>query len=103
MQEQVNGFNLDLIKDSYFSKTKNQTVIGNMEFLDQVLFLDNISTPSLNLNGEVNGINMDSFVKTVLLNDDQLFESVIYLENCRIAGKFFLRIYFFTSLPPNIF
>ncbi|XP_018568702.1 uncharacterized protein LOC108908983 [Anoplophora glabripennis] len=82
---QINGLNLELIRDNYFSKTKNQTVTANMEFSEDVLFFETVSTPKLNLDGEINGINMQKFVETVLLNDDQLFERPVYLETCRVA------------------
>lgn len=87
----MNGINLELLKNNYLSKTKNQTVSANMEFSDQVFFVEHISTRALKLGGEVNGINIEKFIKAVLLDDEQLFEDMVYLETCRVKGELTLR------------
>lgn len=87
LQGQVNGINLELVRDNYLSKTKNQTVSANLEFSEQVLFVEDVSTRSLKLGGEVNQINLESFIQTVFLNNEQLFEGMVRLETCRVTGK----------------
>lgn len=52
-----------------------------------VTFRDNIATPEILTDGLVNGINLEKFVKSILLNRPQLFEDMVYFENVSAAGK----------------
>lgn len=56
-------------------------------FSDLVSFRDEIATPELIMDGRINGINLEKFMKSILLSRPQLFEDMIYLENVFAASK----------------
>lgn len=52
-----------------------------------VTFEDDVATPELILDGDVNDINLEKFMKSVLLNRSQLFEEAVYFENVFAESK----------------
>ncbi|KAJ8942440.1 hypothetical protein NQ314_010069, partial [Rhamnusium bicolor] len=82
----LNDVNLKLLFTNYFSKSKDQSVSAHMNFLDEVFFAGEVATPNIILGGEVNDINFNEFVKTILLHEPQLFENALYFENCIVGS-----------------
>ncbi|RZC40837.1 uncharacterized protein BDFB_005868, partial [Asbolus verrucosus] len=83
----VDNVSLKLLSENYFSKSKNQNITATFTFQNDLIFESEVSVPEITLSGDVNDINLDTFVRTALLNDyDQVFETVLYLENCNIKN-----------------
>lgn len=82
-----NEVNLTELEENYFSKTKEQKLTGIHMISELVTFKDNVTTPEILIDGLVNGINMEKFTKSILLNRPQLFEDMVYFENVSAAGK----------------
>lgn len=69
------------------SKSKDQRITQIHIISDFVTFEDNVSTPELIIDGSINGIKLETFKKTILLNRTQLFEDIVYFENVSVRSK----------------
>lgn len=75
------------LAENYFSKTKDQKITSVLEF-DNLTFENEITAPHMTLEGDVNGVNLEEFIRTALLDDyDQIFEIIAYLEYITIDSK----------------
>ncbi|GJQ87584.1 hypothetical protein Trydic_g17425 [Trypoxylus dichotomus] len=83
----VDGINLTWLANNYFSKTKNQTITGHLDFTDGINFFDGISASEVLLTGLVSGLNFSKFLRSAIINDvEQIFEDTIELESCTIQN-----------------
>ncbi|XP_015834885.2 uncharacterized protein clos isoform X1 [Tribolium castaneum] len=81
----VENISLNHLYENYFSKSKDQNITATFNFENDLVFENNVTVPEISLSGRVNDIDLGQFVKTALLNDyDQIFESVVFLEDCTI-------------------
>lgn len=76
-----------MLFDNYLSKTKNQDINGTHLISNLVTFINGIATPTVVVEGDINGINLGRFIKTVLLNRPQLFEDTVYFEKLSVDRK----------------
>lgn len=98
--------NLAELEKSYLSKSKDQKITQIHIISDFVTFEDDVSTPELIIDGQINGIKLETFQKTILLNRTQLFEDMVYFENIAVRSKLekynnvygFLEIHFLASV-----
>lgn len=71
------------------SKSKDQFVPSTLNFKNGVIFENGATVSEIALAGNINDIVFEEFMRNVLLDDyDQVFETVLYLENCTIFSKF---------------
>jgi hypothetical protein len=84
----VDNISLTHLHENYFSKSKDQNVTATFTFEGDLVFESDVTVPEMTLGGEVNRLDLDEFVHTALLNDhDQVFESVVFLENCSVQSN----------------
>ncbi|KAG5875861.1 hypothetical protein JTB14_036817 [Gonioctena quinquepunctata] len=74
-------YRLRLLSKNYLSKTKYQKIAANLNFLDGVLFEDDVCTPKVILKGELNDVKISDLPKNILLHRPQLFEDQLYFED----------------------
>ncbi|XP_044255131.1 uncharacterized protein LOC123005441 [Tribolium madens] len=83
----VENISLNLLYENYFSKSKDQNITATFKFENDLIFENNVTVPEISLNGRLNNIDLDEFVKTALLNDyEQIFETVVFIEDCVIEN-----------------
>lgn len=80
---------MNLLYENYFSKSKDQNITAIFNFENELIFENNVSVPEISSNrGEINDLNLNEFVRTVLLNDfEQIFEIVVFLEDCQVESE----------------
>lgn len=83
----MNNRNVTKLADTYFSKSKEQQISAFHIVSEEVLFGDDVASPELSIDGNVNGMNMDTFMKSVLLHRPQLFEDTVYFEDILTERK----------------
>lgn len=85
----MDNFEIQLIAQTYFSKTREQNITAILEFDDMVTFQEDLYADKAIIT-EINGINLEEFVSTAILNEySQFFENTVYLNDCEIKGNFF--------------
>ncbi|KAF5285037.1 hypothetical protein FQR65_LT02349 [Abscondita terminalis] len=81
----VDDIKIQLVAQTYFSKSKNQNISAFYNFDDSVLFENGLYASRAKVLGTIGEINLDEFTTTALLNNfKQIFESTVYLEDCEI-------------------
>lgn len=83
----MNDRNATKLSEKYFSKSKEQEISAFHIVSDDVVFEDDVASPELFIDGNINGMNMDTFMKSALLHRPQLFEDTVYFENIFIERK----------------
>lgn len=83
----MNDKNVTQLAEKYFSKSKEQKISGFHIVSDMVVFRDDVASPELIIDGNINGLNMNTFMKSILLHRPQLFEDTVYFENIFIERK----------------
>lgn len=87
-QDFVDGVKLQLLAQTYFSKTKNQTISARFDFSNGAAFESDLIALEATVENMVNNINLNEFVsKAILDEEDQVFEDIVDMEECEIRGK----------------
>ncbi|CAG9856325.1 unnamed protein product [Phyllotreta striolata] len=75
----LNDCKVQYLSENYLSKTKDQSVEAELNFLDGAVFLRDVATTNLEARF-VNEINVKEFPKTILMHRQQLFEDIVYFD-----------------------
>lgn len=87
-QDFVDGVKLQLLAQTYFSKTKNQTISARFDFSNGAAFESDLIALEATVENTVNNINLNEFISMAILDgEDQVFEDIVYMEECEIKGK----------------
>ncbi|XP_060530312.1 uncharacterized protein LOC132704368 [Cylas formicarius] len=83
----VDDIAINLLAKNYLSLSKEQTILSNLVFENDVVFSGNVSTPEIFLEGTINNVHLRDAIANILLDHvDQVFESVVYLEECDVIA-----------------
>lgn len=83
----MDDVDLQSLSDNYFSRSKPQAITAVFNVENAANFHSDLLAPKLTISGRINGININEFVQTTILQDlDQIFEVPLYLESCQING-----------------
>ncbi|KAK5643847.1 hypothetical protein RI129_007692 [Pyrocoelia pectoralis] len=81
----VDDVKMQLIAQTYLSKSRDQNITATYTFEDNVLFQGGIFSPTAIVKGSVGGLNLGEFINIALLNNyEQVFENLLYLDHCQI-------------------
>lgn len=80
---------LDYLRDNYFSKSRDQNVSAVFTVNEGVSFNSGVFAEKATVKENTYIINMDKFLSSVILNNTvQLFEDIVYIENCYTGGTY---------------
>lgn len=87
LQDFVDGVQLQLLAQTYFSKSKDQNISARFDFRSGAAFQSNLIAAEATVENMVNDINLDEFLSTAILDgQDQVFENTVEIEECEIKG-----------------